>query len=79
LKKIPVLRPLKEGTKIVKTGRSIQIDIRLPLDWEDYELFKEMYEMDIDVSGRIIDDQNRIIGTFSNAVRSIDSNIPALE
>ena len=74
-----MLRPLKEGTKIVKSGRLIQIDIRLPLDRDDYELVKEMYEMDIDVSGRIIDDHNRIIGTFSNSVRSIDSNIPALE
>ncbi len=77
--KIHKLKPLKEGTKIVKSGRLVQIDIRLPLDSDDYALFKEMYEMDIDVSGRIIDDQNRIIGTFSNAVRSIDSNIPALE
>ena len=78
--KIPILQPLKAGTKIVEGSGQIDIDIILTLDREDYAFFKEMYELDIDVRGRIVDlTTNRVLGYFSNAVRSIDSNVRALE
>ena len=77
--KIHKLIPLKKGTKLVEEGKAIRIDISLPLDRDDYAFLKEMYEMNVDVSGNIVDGEGTILWTFSNAVRSISSNTPELE
>ena len=77
--KVHKLIPLKKGTKIVEEGKSIRIDISLPLDRDDYAFLKEMYEMNVDVSGNIVDGEGTVLWSFSNAVRSISSNTPELE
>ena len=77
--KVHKLVPLKAGTKIVEEGKAIRIDISLPLDRDDYAFLKEMYEMNVDVSGNIVDGEGNVLWTFSNAVRSISSNTPELE
>lgn len=70
MKRYPILRKLKEQTKIVQNATEIIMDIPLPLDREDYNFLKQMHNMDISVRGRYILD-NKIIGFFNNSVKSI--------
>lgn len=77
--KIHKLIPLKSNVKIKENGKRLVIDIMIPLDRDDFEFLKEMYESNVDVSGNIIDAEGMIIQSFSNAVRSIDSNRLELE
>jgi|FLOH01.1.fsa_nt_gi hypothetical protein len=77
--KIHKLVPIKDNVKIKENGKRIVIDIMIPLDRDDFNFLKEMYDMDIDVSGNIINGEGMIVQTFSNAVRSLDINNRALE
>lgn len=77
--KVHQLIPLKDNVKIKENGERIVIDITIPLDRDDFAFLKEMYDMNIDVSGNILDREGMIVQSFSNAVRSVDRNNLALE
>lgn len=79
MNKVHKLIPLKEGTKIVDNGKCITVDIKIPLDRDDYAFLKKMYEMEVDVRGNIVDDEGMILSSFSNAIRSLGLNQVALE
>ena len=64
------LEKVKENTKIELNGKRIVRDLRLPLNREDFALLKQLYNEGIDISGNVISD-DKIIGTYSNAVRSV--------
>lgn len=70
--KIPVLKALKQGTKIIQNATEIIMDMQLPLDREDYNFLKEMHNLNISVRGRYILG-NKIVGFFNNSIKSIGS------
>ena len=70
--KIPILKKLKAGTKIIQNATEIIMDIQLPLDREDYNFLKEMHNLNISVRGRYILN-NQIVGFFNNSIKSISS------
>ena len=77
--KVHKLIPLKDNVKVIENDRAITVDITIPLDREDFNFLKKMYEMDVDVSGRILDREGFVVTTFSNAVRSVGQNRVSLD
>lgn len=64
------LEKIKDNTKVEIDGKRIIRDLRLPLNREDFAILKKLYEDGIDISGNVVCG-DEIIGTYSNAVRSV--------
>lgn len=67
------LRKLPEKTKIINNAPVITMDIEVPIGREEYDFLKQMNELGICVRGRF-KDGNKILGFYSNGVKSIQGN-----